>query len=76
MDRVMRSSPKRLFSDIYYNLMRMGMKSFNRFVACHSLIRVTFSHLLDAEIALVPRHATLKGIQWHEVHDLGEHKRA
>ena len=29
-----------------------------------------------AEVALVPLHATLKGFQRHEVHDLGKHKRA
>jgi hypothetical protein len=42
----------------------------------HNAELVQTTEMLDAEVALVPRHATLKGFQWHEVHDLGEHKRA
>jgi len=42
----------------------------------HNAELVQTAEVLDAVIALVPRHATLKGFQWHEVHDLGEHKRA
>jgi hypothetical protein len=38
------------------------------------LVRTT--EILDVEVALVQIHTTLKGFQWHEVHDLGEHKRA
>jgi hypothetical protein len=41
----------------------------------HNAELIQTAEVLDAEIALVPRHATLKGFQWHEVHDLGEHKR-
>lgn len=41
----------------------------------HNTELVHTAEVLDAEVALVPRHATLKGFQRHEVHDLGEHKR-
>ena len=42
----------------------------------HNAELVQAGEILDAEIALVPLHATLKGFQRHEVHDLGKHKRA
>ena len=42
----------------------------------HNAELVQAGEILDAEIALVPFHTTLKGFQWHEVHDLGKHKRA
>jgi hypothetical protein len=41
---------------------------------CPELVHT--GEMLDAEIPLVPLHTTLKGLQRHEIHDLGEHKRA
>jgi hypothetical protein len=41
----------------------------------HNAELVQAGEIFDAEVALVPLHATLKGFQRHEVHDLGKHKR-
>jgi len=41
----------------------------------HNAELVQAGEIFDAEVALVPLHATLKGFQRHEVHDLGKYKR-
>ena len=41
----------------------------------HNAELVQTGEVLDAEVALVLLHATLKGLQRHELHDLSKHKR-
>ena len=50
--------------------------SISQLCKSHDAELIHAGEMLHAEVALVPLHATLKGFQRHEVHDLGKYKRA